>query len=108
MVKLTFIFDKDVLKKENITEDEILREMREYANKNEINETSYGVFEKDGEDAMSLLIIFASKLLCKNQKYMFYLKKLELDVDGEKEDCIETTKRWLQKKGQLSKELLVR
>lgn len=106
MVKLTFIFNKKILKREGITEDEILKEMREYANENEINETSYGVFEKEGEDAMSLLIIFASELLCKNQKYMLYLKKLELNVDGEKEDCIETTKQWLQKKGQLNKELM--
>lgn len=98
MVKLTFVFNEKVMKKYGVTKEELLKETREYAKENEIAETSFGVFEKDGEDAMCLLLKIAIKILKENLSYMDYLKKLELDVDGEKEDCIKETRNWLKKK----------
>ena len=96
MVKLTFEFNEELIKKNNITKDELLKEMREYARANDIVESSYGVFKKDGEDALCLLSMIAVKIAEKCVQDTNYLNMLELDVDGEKEDCIRETKEWLQ------------
>ena len=79
--------------------------MREYAKANDIVESSYGVFEKDGEDALAMLLNIATSIVINNQNYMNYLDVLELDVDGKKENCITSIKKWLKNKGRLNKEI---
>lgn len=98
MVKLTFIFNEKKLKSYNMTKEDVLLEMRKYAKENNIIESSFGVFEKDGEHALCLLSKFAVEMVRENLSHIDYLKKLELDIDGEKEDCIKETKNWLKKR----------
>lgn len=99
MVTLTFFFNEKILIEKNLTRDDLLVEIRQYSQQYNIIEKSVGCFEKDGEDAMCLLLKIALKLLKGNKKYVECLNKLELDVDGQKEDCIESVRRWyLQKK----------
>lgn len=98
MVKLTFEFDKAEVTQAGLTEDELLTEVRDYAKKNNISETSYGVFEKDGDNALCLLMIIADQFLTNNQENLNYLTYLELDDEDEKENCIDSFKRWMMKK----------
>lgn len=99
MVTLTFDFDKNKVKEAGYTEDELLQPMREHAEKYGIDETKYGVFSKDGEDALCVLTMFVSRITRKNRSYINYFKNWTLDVDGEKEDCIYETLKWYRKKG---------
>ena len=95
MVKLTFEFDEAVLKEYSMTKDELLDEVRIFANENGITESRFGVFEKDSEDALCVILDIATKIVLDNMKNIECLKKVELDVDGEIEDCIKETKEWL-------------
>lgn len=101
MVKLTFEFDKAEVAKAGLTEDILLAEVREYAKKNDISETSFGVFEKDGEDAVAMLVMIGVETLRKDPAYMKYVKTLELDDDGDKEDCKESVREWLIEEGRI-------
>ena len=96
MTKLVFVFNEKDLKKFDVTKEELLKEVRVFANENGIIESSFGVFEKDSEDAMALCIKIASRILKGNQVYVACLKKLELDVDGEIEDCIVSHREWMK------------
>ena len=95
MVKLIFEFYGDRLKDKNLTEDEMLAEVREFAGENDIDETSHGIFEKDGEDALCLLMMIAHRLLTERPNYMECLKSLVLDDDGDIEECVEIAKKWI-------------
>ena len=98
MVKLTFEFNKEEVAKRGLTEDGMLAEVRKFAKENEISETSYGVFEQDGEDALCLLMMIAHRILCDRSNYIDCLKSLELDDDGDIEECVEIAKGWQKKK----------
>lgn len=92
MVTLTIKLNKEDIKKADIDEfdeDEFWNKIRDYAKKEEIVETSEGVFEKDGEDAMALLLKIPVVLLeLYEKKYLLkYFEQLELNIDGEIEDC---------------------
>ena len=95
MVKLTFEFDKAEISKAGLTEDELLAEVREYAKKNKIAETSHGVFEKDGEDALCQNMMIAHTILFDRPHYLDCLKSLNMDDDGEIEDCLKIAKELL-------------
>ena len=101
MVTLTFVFNKDKVEKAGHTEDELLQTMREHAQKYGIAETEYGVFSKDGEDALCVVGMFVTGITRSNLEYISYFDCWTLDVDGEKEDCIAETKKWYQKKGKM-------
>lgn len=94
MVTLTFDLDYDKMKRDGITEDDMLKPMREHARKYGIEETSKGVFSMDGENALCSLTIFVSRTTRKDLKYVTYFKNWILDVDGETEDCIAETLVW--------------
>ena len=93
MVTLTFVFDKDKLKKTGQSEDALLQPMRSYARKYKIDEKEYGVFSKDGDDALSLMTMFVTRFSRKNPNYISYLGEWTLDVDGDTEDCIEEMRK---------------
>lgn len=96
MVTLTFVFDKDKLEKTGQSEDELLQPMRNHAKKYQIDEKEYGVFSKDGEDALCVLSMFIPDIVDKNPKYISFLKEWTLNVDGEEEDCIHETYEWFR------------
>lgn len=99
MVTLTFKFNKDKVREAGKTEDELLQPMREHAKKYDIEETEYGVFSKDGEDALCVLTMFVTRYTSMNLDYISYLDEWTLDVDGEKEDCIKEIFQLYKKKG---------
>lgn len=99
MVTLTFVFDKEKVLAAGTTEDELLVPMREHAKKYGISEDEYGVFSKDGEDALCDLSMFVAKHTRIHLDYVSYFKSWILDIDGEKEDCIEDTLSWYQEEG---------
>ena len=79
------------------TEDELLQPMREHAKKYEIDEPEKGVFCKDGEHALCEISMFVPEIIDEDPQYMNFLDVWTLDVDGEKENCIEETYKWLRK-----------
>lgn len=94
MVSLKFIFNEEKLKASGYTEDELLQPMREHAEKYNIKEEEKGYFSKDGDDALCVLSMFIPDIVDKNPEYIGFLDEWELDVDGEKEDCIQETYEW--------------
>ena len=95
MVKLTFKFNERKIRKKEKFKEEILNEMRCYSKKYGIVEMEEGIFEMDGEDALCLILDIATKIVLDNMKNIECFKKVELNVDGEIEDCIKETKEWL-------------
>lgn len=92
MVKLTIELDEDEVKKATKGEFDEVRfwqKIRDYTKSKNITEPSNGVFEKDGEDAMCQLILILIQVLKLDEKQhlLKYFNKLELNVDGEIEDC---------------------
>lgn len=92
MVKLTIELDEDEVKKADIDEfdeAEFWNRVRTHARKKEIIESSNGVFEMDGENALCRLLSIPVELLdlYKHKEQLKYFSKLELNVDGEIEDC---------------------
>ncbi len=94
MVSLIFGFNKEKVAAAGLTTDELLQPMREHAEKYGIEEAEYGVFQMDGEDAVCVLIMFVGNMVRKDPKYIGYLDKWILDIDGEEEDCIEETYKY--------------
>lgn len=104
MVTLTFVFDEEKVAKAGMTTDELLIPMREHAKKYNIDETAYGVFAKDGEDALCSLDMALPIIVENNPRYINFLKEWTLNVDGEEEDCIQSSRRWLIKHNMLCEE----
>lgn len=101
MVKLTFKFDKAEVAKAGLTEDKLLKDVRVFARKHDIEETSFGVFEKDGKDAVALLTMIGIDTFRKDLAYMKYIRTLELDDDGDVEDCKGSIQEWLAEEGKI-------
>lgn len=99
MVTLTFVFNQDKIKKSGYTEDELLSSMREHAQKYNISEERPGVFSKEGEDALCVVSMFIPQITDENPQYIDLLDEWTLDVDGEKENCIQETREWFQEHG---------
>ena len=99
MVKLTFDFDEKELSESRVTKDDILAYARNMALKHDISETSYGVFEKDGKDAVALLAMMGVESLRTNLEYLKYVKRVELDDEGDIDDCKESVEEWLEERG---------
>lgn len=97
MVSLTFEFNKKVLKKLKITEDELLEPVRKFAESKEIIETKHGFFEKDTDNALCVILMIITDVVEENIIYLDCLKSLELDVDGEKEECMESVRKWFDR-----------
>ena len=99
MGRLTFVFNEEMLKLDNKTENELLRPMRLFAEEHGITETSQGVFELDGNNAFALLGGFVADITDEDHTYIKYLAKWELDVGGIIDDCIEDTLDWYKEEG---------
>lgn len=95
MVTLTFVFDKEKVTAAGTTEEALLAPMREHAKKYAIAEDAYGVFSKDGEDALCVINMFVPQIVKKDRRYLDLLNKWTLNVDGEEEDCIQSSREWL-------------
>lgn len=99
MVTLTFVFNKNKVKEAGCTEEELLHPMREHAAKYDIAEEEYGVFSKDGEDALCVLSMFVSQITDQNNQYIDFFDEWTLDIDGEKEDCVKEIREWNEEHG---------
>lgn len=99
MVTLTFVFNKDKIERAGYTEDKLLQPMREHAKKYDISEVKQGVFLKDGEDALCTVSMAIPLITDMFPEYTELLSEWTLNVDGEKEDCIQETKEWFAEHG---------
>lgn len=101
MVSLTFVFDKEKVLAAGTTEDELLAPMREHAKKYGISEDEYGVFSKDGEDAYCDLGRSIPLFVGDEPRRLDFLKEWIFDVEGEKEDSLQASRRWLLEHGMM-------
>lgn len=99
MVTLIFDFNKEKVEAAGLTTDDLLQPMREHAKKYDIKETSYGVFQKEGENAMCVVGMFVTDITDRDHKYISYFNSWIFNVNGQIEDCVETIKRWYKKNG---------
>jgi len=86
-ITLTFDFNKEEVKGAGLTTDELLEDMRRYAKECEIDEISYGVFEKKGIDALAMLMGYVVRKDDAEPDFVNYLNSWIVDDDGETEDC---------------------
>ena len=87
MVTLTFDLDYDKMKRDGITEEDMLGPMREHSKKYGISETSKGVFSMDGENALCAIMIYVMDMAADSSEYVRYLKTWILTTPSEREDC---------------------
>ena len=87
MVTLTFDLDYEKMKRDGITEADMLEPMREHSKKYGIKETSKGVFAMDGEDALCSIMIFVMNKASTSGEYVKYLKTWILETNASREDC---------------------
>ena len=89
MVTLTFDLDYDKMKRDGITEEDMLGPMREHAKKYGIVETKKGVFSMDGENALCAIMLFVTDKIDEDYRYISYLKDWILEHNNHIEDCKE-------------------
>lgn len=99
MITLTFNLDYDKMAKEGITEADMLDPMREHSKKYKIDEISNGVFAKDGEDALCVLMMYVIEKSDEQADYIRYLKSWILDTGHEVEDCKQELIKIYKKEG---------
>ncbi len=90
MVTLTFKFNEKKVLEAGYTTDELLEPMREHSKQYDIDEVEYGVFAKDGVNALAAIGKYAVNV---SPVFLEYLDEWTLDQDGEKEDCMEEMKK---------------
>ena len=76
-----------------------MQPMREHAKKYNIVEVANGVFAKDGEDVLCTISMAIPLYTDMFPEYDRLLSRWILDVDGEKEDCIQETRGWFAMHG---------
>lgn len=102
---LTFDFNEEAVKSAGLTTDELLADMRRYAQECEIDEIAYGVFEKKGKDAMAMLIGYTVRKAKAEPDFVNYLNSWIADVDGNIEDCKVSIEEIRNKRNALHKKL---
>lgn len=93
---LTFHFNEEKVKASGTTTGQLLEDMRAYAEECGVTETTYGVFEKEGAEAMAVLVGYAVRKAKEDWGFYELLDSLIADVDGAKEDCKEEMRTLLQ------------
>ena len=94
MVTLTFRFNEEKVEAAGLTCDELLVQMREHAEKYDIEEIEYGVFAKEGPHAVADLGMIIPRITRNNIGFVDYLDEWTYNINGRKEDCIEEARYW--------------
>lgn len=84
MVTLTFDFNIDKVWEAGYTTDDLLAPMREHAKRYGIEEVEYGVFAKDGINALAAI---GKYVVSVPSDFIDYLDSWILNVNGNIEDC---------------------
>jgi len=84
---LTFNFNEEAVREAGLTTDELLEDMRRYAEECEIDEIAHGVFEKKGIHAMAILYGYVVRKDEADPDFINYLHSWIADAGGEREDC---------------------
>ena len=84
---LTFKFSEELVKKSGTTIDELLKDMRSYAKECGVEEIYPGVFAKEGNDAMAILIGYAVRKAKSEPEFLNYLESWVANIGGVEEDC---------------------
>ncbi len=99
MGTLTFVFNKDKLKKIGKTEAALLKPIRDIAKEYGIEEIQNGVFQMTGDNAFAILGGFVADITDQDHTYVGLLDKWELEVGGMIDDCIADTLEWYREEG---------
>lgn len=99
MVTLTFDLDYDKMKRDGISESDMLNPMRLHSERYGISETSKGVFSIDGENALCDLMIFVMKMASDSSDYVRYLRTWILTTASGSEDCKQEMIKHYRKEG---------
>ena len=84
---LAFNFNEKAVAEAGLTTDELLADMRSYAEECDVEEIEYGVFSKSGKDAMAILLGYAVRKANADPDFVDYLDTWIADISGEIEDC---------------------
>ena len=90
---LTYDFNEEAVAAAGLTTDELLEDMRSYAEECGIDEIEYGVFSKSGPDAMAMLMGFVVRKADTEPDFIDYLNTWIYEDAGETEDCKESIER---------------
>ena len=99
MVTLTFNLDYDKMKRDGISESDMLEPMRKYSSQYGVSETDKGVFSAEGENALCIMMKYVMEKARKSTDYIIYLKSWILDTGTEVEDCKTEMIKLYKKKG---------
>lgn len=99
MVSLTFKFNEEKVADAGLTCDDLLVQMREHAKKYNIEEIEYGVFAKEGPDAVAVVGMIIPKIIRYNIELVDFLEEWTYDINGRPEDCIEEARYWEGRRG---------
>lgn len=99
MVSLTFKFNEEKVAEAGLTCDDLLVQMREHAKKYDIEEVEYGVFAKEGPDAVAVVGMIIPQIIRYNMKMVDLLDEWIYDINGRTEDCIDEARYWEKKRG---------
>ena len=94
MVSLTFKFNEEKVAEAGLTCDDLLVQMREHAKKYDIEEVEYGVFAKEGPDAVAVVGMIIPRITKNNIEFVDYLDEWIYNINGRPEDCIECARYW--------------
>ncbi|MBO4390219.1 MAG: hypothetical protein J5825_05125 [Lachnospiraceae bacterium] len=98
MVTLSFEFDKDQIERAGITEEDLLRPMRNIARRDNIVELEYGVFGMEGSDALCIVSMAVLELDRADKRYIEYLKSWRLTTEDSSEDCVKEIRKLRERK----------
>ena len=87
MVSLEVVFNEEKAKSAGYTCEELMDIVRAQAEKNGVEEVSYGVFMNDTPEDLARVGSIVPRLNRSNRGLFDYMDKCILDVDGDKEDA---------------------
>ncbi|MCI8409476.1 MAG: hypothetical protein HFJ09_09450 [Lachnospiraceae bacterium] len=99
MVTLLFDFNQEKAEQCGYNLEEVASRIRTYLKKNGACETKNLFFELEGEDAMCIAASLVIDIVKMDPGFVNIMNEWVLNVDGDKEDCIEFAKEKNAQKG---------
>lgn len=97
MVTMTINFNKNKLREQGYTEEQVLEPFDEYCFANGVSRPKINVFEKDGKHALALIGKIMYQIM-NDENIICLLESWYWDVDGEREDLLKGAYKWNKKR----------
>lgn len=97
MVTMTINFNQEKLKERGLTVEYLLKPFESFCQEFAISRPQIHVFEKEGEHGFALVGKIMRQII-KNEDYLILVDSWYWDVDGEREDLLETAYKWRNRK----------